>query len=373
VAALAFFTVSAGTEEYALPFLMIGLYIFVMYYFSPQQNVSLIDLIVLGFCFAFAVLIRLNMFPLWAGFCIVIFCEVIVKRRFALLGKYVLGFFAGAAIVCAPVFLYLKLNGIVDGFAYQVIFGSASQGFDGASMKQTVKNVYIIMNRSYSIVPLLWGVFSLIKKFYQRDFQFWMGYTFSYILAVLFLSFSSGDSHYNLTLIPFFIPPIAGLFEALYSTFSSIRKPNTFIALFLCVVFSEGLGKYIDDIVEIFTNHSGKELMQAGKMIDENTRDGDTIISLGINGYIYPFTQRRAASKYIYQGSGIDHFPGAREEFLSDVLQKKPTIIAVFTAEDSGSYDYLPEWYRPIFNLIELEYRLLSDDNGYALFIKNEL
>lgn len=139
-AALAFFTVCAGTEEYALPFLMIALYIFVKYYFSSQRDASLLDLIALGFCFAFAVFIRLNMFPLWAGFCIVIFLEAIVKRRFALLGKYLFGFCAGMVIVCVPVFLYLKLNGIISDFAYQVILGSASRGFSGTSVKQTAQN-----------------------------------------------------------------------------------------------------------------------------------------------------------------------------------------------------------------------------------------
>jgi hypothetical protein len=142
-------------------------------------------------------------------------------------------------------------------------------------------------------------------------------------------------------------------------------------AIFLCVAFSEGLTRYADNFIEIvFNNQSGKDLIRSGKMIDENTKDTDTIISLGINGYIYPFTQRRAASKYIYQGSGVDVFSGSRQEFLSDVLKKKPAIIAVFTAETDGNYDYLPEWYAPILSMVENEYRLLSDDNGYTLFIR---
>jgi hypothetical protein len=104
-------------------------------------------------------------------------------------------------------------------------------------------------------------------------------------------------------------------------------------------------------------------------MIDENTMPGDKIISLGINGYIYPFTQREAASKYIYQSSGIDRIPGSREKFLSDILTSKPTVIAIFSADDLR-YDYLPAWYQPVYELINKEYRLLSDENGYFLFIR---
>ena len=91
---------------------MISFYIFTKYFFSEQKNVSFFELAVLGFCFACAILIRLNMFPLWLGFCAVIFIEAIQERRFAALGKYIMGFCVGILIVAVPAFFYLKLNGI---------------------------------------------------------------------------------------------------------------------------------------------------------------------------------------------------------------------------------------------------------------------
>ena len=370
IVALVFFTVCAGTEEYTLPFLMVSLYLFTKYYFSPQKDISLPELIVLGICFACAVLIRLNAFPLWAGFCLVVFVSTIMQRRFKLLGKYVAGFCIGMLIVCAPVYFYLKQNGILADFLAQVIFGGAAQGFSGAGIKQTAKFFYIVINRCYSFAPLFWGIFLIITKRRKSDFPFYLGYTFSYILMVLFLSFSSGDSHYNMVLVPFFIPMFASFAGPLCSAFSEIKRKNIAIGVFLCIVFSEGLIKYTDDLVEIFHNDSGRQLISAGKMIDENTMLGDKIISLGINGYIYPFTQRQAASRYIYQGSGIDHFPRAREEFISDIINNKPAIIAIFSAEEGG-YDYLPRWYAPVYALIERDYRLLSDENGYFLFLHN--
>jgi hypothetical protein len=367
---LAFFTVCAGTEEYSLPFLMIALYIFTRYYFSPQQTISLIELIAAGICFACAVLIRLNMFPLWAGFCAVIFIESILKRRFALLAKSVFGFCAGIIIVFAPVFLYLKLNGILDAFIYQVIRGGAAKGFSGSGVKEIAKNFFIVFNRCYSFAPLFWGIFLAIKKYKQKEFTFYAAYVLAYILTLLFLSFSSGDSHYNVALVPFFVPALASMAGNLYAALSKLNGKNrtTVFVLFLCIIFSEGLLKYLDDSVEIFTNDSGKQLINAGKMIDENTKAGDKIISLGINGYIYPFTARTAASKYIYQGSGIDLLPESRNEFLSDILNGKPAIIAIFTAETNGRYDYLPDWYAPIYVMIENEYKMITDQNGYLLF-----
>jgi hypothetical protein len=366
-----FFTVAAGTEEYSLPFLTISLYLFTRYYFAPEQNIRLFELIILGICFTYAVLIRLNMFPLWAGFCMVIFVESILKRRFALLGKYILGFSVGIVFAAFPIFLYLKLNGILTDFFHQVIFGGAAKGFSGSGIKQLAKNVFIVLNRHYSFAPLFFGLFLVITKYKHKDFSFYLAYTFSYILMVLFLSFSSGDSHYNIVLIPFFIPALTSFCGILSSAFSGIKSKNIALAFFFCAVFSEGLFKYLDDLTEMFYNDSGKRLINAGKMIDENTGPADKIISLGINGYIYPFTKRDAVSKYIYQGSGIDHLPGAREEFLSDVLNNKPAVIAIFS-EDDLRYDHLPDWYEPLYKLIDEDYRLLSDENGYHLFINEQ-
>jgi hypothetical protein len=363
-----FFYVNAGTEEYSLPFLMLSFYIFARYFFSQRQDVSFLELIILGFCFACAVLIRLNMFPLWAGFCAVIFVEAIMKRRFMLLAKYVSGFCFGIIIVFIPVFLYLKINGIVDAFLEQVIFGGASKGFSGAGIKETVKKFYIVIDRNYSFVPIILGLFWIITKYKQPHFNFYLGYTISYFLMLLFLSFSSGDSHYNLVLIPFFIPAITFLVNLIDSAFFEVKAKNVVLALFFLFCFSEGLANYLYDLKRITSDESGKQLINAGKMIDENTRPGDKIISLGFNGYIYPFTKRDSVSKYIYQGSGLDYIPGARKEFISDVLTNKPAIIAVFTAED-GRGQIMDDWHAPIFEMMETEYRLLSDKNGFNLFI----
>ena len=368
---IAFFTVYAGTEEYSLPFLMVSMYLFTKYYFSPKQDINFGELIILGFCFTYAILIRLNMFPLWAGFCMVIFIEEIIKRRFIRLCKYISGFCLGIIIVFIPVFFYLKLNGIIEASLNQVIFGGAAKGFGGDGLKEIIKNFYFVVSRNFSVLPLVLGFFWMIIRFKQTRFNFYAGYTLSYLLMILFLSFSSGDSHYNMVLVPFFIPALVFFIDTLDSAFSAIKPRNAILVLFLCLVFSEGLVKYLYDLSKIIHDNSGSQLIKAGKMINENTKPGDSIISLGFNGYIYPFTQRNAASKYIYQGSGLDQIPGAREEFLSDVLTAKPAIIALFNAED-GIGQIMNDWHAPIFKMIDGEYRLLSDENGFKLFIKND-
>ena len=363
------FNVNAGTEEYSLPFLMISFFIFTKFFFSLEKETAFYEPLILGICFAAAIMIRLNTFPLWAGFCITIFIECIKKRRFAQLVKYVSGFLIGIIIIILPLFLYLYSNRIINSFFEQVIVGGASRGFGNEGIKDIVKNYYNEFNRNFSFFPLFFGIFSFIIKFKQAQFTFYCSYTITYLLMLLFLFFSSGDNHYNMILIPFFIPAIIFLFDFIDSAFHKLKVRSVILILFACFIFSEGIVNYLYDFSKIIHDNSGAQLINAGKMIDTHTKTGDKIISLGFNGYIYPFTQRDPASKYFYQGSGLDHIPGSQDEFKSDILTAKPAIIVLFTAEDGdGSGSIMPDWHEPIIKMIESDYRLLYNENGFKLF-----
>lgn len=367
IAALEFFVCPGGTEEYALPFLMASFYIFARYFFLPQNSVRFREIVVLGFCFACSVMIRLNMFPLWAGFCALIFIDCALKRRFLVLLKYVAAFCAGALIVCVPIYLYLSLNGIFDDFVTYVIKAGAQRGFDGGGLKNTAKTFFNTAWRGYSYIPLPFGIFMIITNAKKRFF--YAAYSVSHFLTLLFFSFNGGGEHYNLMLMPYYVPVLIVFFNAIENAFAAFRAKYVLMFCFFCLVFSWPVAKYADDFLEIFSNDSGRQLKLAGKMIDDNTGPDDEIISLD-KPYIYPFTRRKAVSRYIYQLSGMGYIPSAFDDFLNDVYQKRPKIIAIFTAED-GNADYLPGKFKPVLELISRDYRLLSDENGYILYIRN--
>jgi hypothetical protein len=362
--------VSAGTEEYSLPFLFISLYLFTKHYFSPKK-IMFFELTALGICFSCAILTRLNMFPLWAGFCLVILFESVFKRQYLQLLKYICAFLTGVITVFIPVFLYLRLNGIVYDCWNLVVMGGAAKGFSFSGLKDIVKNFYVLLNKNYSFLPLFFGILYIMKYFRRDMFTYYIGFSVSYFLMILFHSFSWGGNHYNTVFVPFFPAALTVLIDKLDFNFfrENIRKTALFI--FLCIVFSEGFAVLLFNMNRNFyyENDSGAMLIKAGKMLDENTKDGDKIISLGYDGYIYPFTKRNAASKYFYQGSGIDFINGAREEFISEILSVKPAIIVI--AAFYGNYQYLENWHKPVYEMMEREYYLLSRENGFIFYKRN--
>jgi len=357
--------VSAGTEEYSLPFLFISLYIFTKYFFSPERKIKFLELTALGICFSCAIMTRLNMFPLWAGFCFVIFLESVYKRQYLQLLKYICAFLTGIIIIFIPIFLYLRINGIINDFWNFVVVGGAAKGFNSSNLKDTVKNFYEVLNKNYSFLPLFFGIYFIMSYFRRNMFTYYLGFSVSYFIMILFLSFSWGGIHYNTVLIPFFPPALTVLINKIDFKFLRENIRKTALIFFLCIVFSQGFVMLLFNISRnlYYKNNSGSMLFNAGKMLDENTKDGDKIISLGYDAYIYPFTKRNPASKYFYQGSGLNLIPGAQEEFISEILSVKPAIIVISSL-------YMENWHKPVYEMMEREYFFFSEENDFIFYKK---
>ncbi|MCL2186303.1 MAG: hypothetical protein FWB86_10695 [Treponema sp.] len=363
-----FFYVNAGTEEYSLAFLMISLYIYTKHYFSGNKT-HLLEILALGVCFACSVMIRLNMFPLWAGFCLVIIIESAIKKEILNILKYVAFFSLGVLIVLLPIYLWMRHFGLFNDFYYNVILGGITRGFRLSVLNDFLKNFYLVLNRSFSFIPLCVGIIWFFIKYKNISSFYYIGFIISYFLSVIFLSFASGNSHYNLVLIPFFIPVISFLSDALLQLFSKIKYKYLVLALFFCITFSEGiirLSYYL-----FFNFDSGSQLRTAGKIIDDNTKPNDLMINLGWNGYIYPYTKRDYASKYIFQSEAFNHIPGANEEFVSAIMNNPPKVMTIYTANDGGGLQFRAGWHEKPYKLLETDYTLISDDYGIKIFLRN--
>jgi len=361
-----FFYEVAGAEEYSLPFMMISLYIFTKYYFT-QKNISSLEIIILGFCFAASVLIRINMFSLWLGFCAVIFIEMIIKRRFLELLKYILLFCTGILIITIPIILYLKVNNALTDYIQQNFITGSSRGFTCFSIKDFVKSFLTIINKNLCFSPLLAGFIWIIKDFAGKKRGYYIGYSLAFVLTVIFHAvIRTNYDHYNMTLTPFLVPALTFFSKEIYKYFLDIKNKKLCFSLFFCILFSAPIITGLYSLYNSFFIQSRNNLILTGKIIDEQTTEGDKIIFLGFPCRIYLFTQRDTASKYIYQTTGVNYEPNAQNEFMMDLYKNKPAIIIVENKE--GRYDYLPEWYAPIYDMIENEYQMITDKNGYFLF-----
>ena len=367
----AFFYQVAGTEEYALPFMMISLYIFTKYFFTKNEP-PVYELIILGICFTVCFFLRINMFPLWLGFCVIIFFESLINKKYFSLIKYILLFCIGILIIAVPILLYLYHNNALNDYIHQNFIAGKSRGFSISSSKEFVRNFFQIMGMHYCFLPLPIYYTWIVKKRENINIYLCLGLLLAYLLTVFFFATMRPIAlHNNIAFTTFLVPVFTFCINFLFNYFSNVKKKNIILLLFLCIVFAESISYYWWRLSQNFLDTSRKGLITIGKAIDQNTYIDDKIILLGDYCYIYLFTKRQSASRYVYQNAGLDNFiPNTREEFLHDIQENKPKIICI--TEQNGNYMYLPEWYSPIYSMIENEYRVLSSDNGYFLFIRDK-
>ena len=360
----------AGTEEYALPFMMISLYIFTKYFFTKKEP-PVFELIIVGICFAAAFLIRINMFPLWLGFCIIILIETLYNKKFLPLIKFVSFFCIGILIVIIPLYLYLYCNNAFSDYIHQNFIVGSSRGLSGFSIKEFVISFYKIIDKNYCWLPLPIYFIWIIKKQEKINVFLSAGLLLAYLLTVLFLAvILTSFRHYNLVLTPFLVPVFTFCSMPVYNYFSNVKNKKIALLVFVCIIFSQCFATWCWSVYNNMTDSSRNKSISMGKRIDQNTTMDDRIILLGKPYHIYLFTERLAASRYIYQGSGVNYDPNAQTEFLLDMQKNRPKIIGI--AEINGNYNHLPGWYSPVYTMIENEYRILSSDNGYFLFIRDK-
>jgi hypothetical protein len=370
-----FFYEVAGTEEYSLPFMMISFYIFTKYFFTQTESYKeppAYELIIIGICCAMSVFIRINMFPLWMGFCLVIFFQNIAEKQWICILKYILCFTLGILIVSIPVFLYLKNSNTLSDYINQNFFSGGSRAFTGFSIKDFVKSFLIIMYKNFCFIPLAAGFIWIVKKSEHIRLVYTLAYLLSYLLTIFFLAvIRTNFDHYNMTLTPFLIPGFTFLVRLCFSYFADRKHKNIVVLAFLGLLLAKEISLWFYDgyILINRKDTTRNDLIAAGNMIDRYTEPGDRIISLGFPCQIYLFTERQSASRYIYQTSGAAYDPQMQREFLLDLEKNKPKIIAV-RRDEQGRYDYLPGWYAPVYAMIAAEYRLLSDEHGFYLFIR---
>jgi hypothetical protein len=362
-----FFYEVAGPDEYTVPFMMISLYIFTKFFFT-KKDPPIYELIILGICFATSVFIRINHFPLWLGFCVVILIESLQKRSYFPLLKYVLFFLLGILIVTIPLISYLYINNAFSDYIHQNIIIGGSRGFTGFGILGFTKSFILIMEKGFCYVPLFVFYIWIYKK--QKEINIYLSFALllSYLLTIFFFAIiRTSFAHYNMLLVPFLVPAFVFCVKTVFGYFAIFKFKKLILLVLFCFVFFKDLLSWVIAGYETIKDTSRNELILTGKKIDQNTDVDDTIIFLGRSS-IYLFTERQSASRYIYQISGIRYDPNAQGAFLHDLQENDPKIIVI--GNNDGQYAYFSDWYSHVYSMMENEYRLLSSEDGHFLFIR---
>lgn len=153
-----------GLEGYMLPFIVYSLYILVRYLMTNEYRT--VEIVLVGFSFAFVFLTKANMIGLWIVFALYMLVTFLTQKKFAELGQLILHFIMGALLLVIPVSIYLWVNGAFYEMIYQSIILNFIYSKDAAMamMKEMVEWYLKESNSFYLNLCMIVSTFIFWKK-----------------------------------------------------------------------------------------------------------------------------------------------------------------------------------------------------------------
>lgn len=329
---ITFFVDEGGniTEEYALPWISLSLYIVFKFFITKEYKNF--HIIALGVSFTIVFFLRVNMVGLWGALIIVILMYLVKSKRIADIFKCSLLFILGCLLVIVPITIYLlTTNSLKDMIDYYFAFNIT---YTGSHSKKGIITFFLDIITSSASIFIFFIVYSLIINYKNK--VLWVNnitLLFAYLSATI-----SGRSypHYGIILIPFFIIPtvltISPFLEKTKEISMPIAKKRTLtfviILSLLCVVLYPSYFFYV----------KLKEPKTPDKLLDylsSETSDGDDVLILGNKVYNYINSNRYTKNKFFYQEPPIDISDKLYEEFITDLVSEPSDYIINLKSEDS--------------------------------------
>ena len=279
-------------EEFALPFILISLYLYIDLYLNKDNLLQITSKksLIIGICCGFVLMLRINMAVVWLVYSVFIFFDLLKKDRKALL-KYITYFIIGNLIVIIPFCIYLLINDAFGDFIHQYIIFNFIYSAENTS---SIENSFLYFA---TISPVL--IFCLILFFIKSENKKLKYINFIFFIMTFIIVILPGNefAHYGIILLPAYIYPLCNMCDFL------IKRKIYFIVivLFMSIIFCSDIFYTIFKIIYINTytyQNGAKEIIE---YINTEKEENDKLVVLGNYCNFYIETNLEPCSKYVYQ------------------------------------------------------------------------
>ena len=358
------------TEEYAMPFISIGNYVFLTFFMN--NKCSPLKLCACGFSFAVVLFLRVNMVAMWGVFCLAILIILLAKNNIKELLIYTGWFMVGVCVVVAPIICWLGINDALKDFwfdyiQFNLVYSSSEGG--RATFAAQWDSFYVFFNTTIFAISFMSTIFLTIKS--KRPL--WILYAFMMISNLILICISGMQyPHYGMILIPIVIIPIGGMISFL-SEYSKNQPIGAYLfaGFLLCSFIWSDWVSVINITGKTFISrkedHISADVRNMAELIKSNTSANDAISVYGNRDVLYVVSERVHATKYSYQFPIGTVYPAIIEEYWQELHEELPQIIVI----TQGHYD---EFVKSFFESEHYELLWAEDNdiinNGNSMFKK---
>jgi hypothetical protein len=374
-------------EEYALPLMFISLYSYTRFFLKPDSeaaadNLRRVEISILGACCGASLLLKVNMFTIWAIFTAVIFFRETARRNFTFIIRYTVWFLAGASAVFAPFVAYLLAKDAFSEFLYQnFTFNFKYSKQAGTPGLYRDNFVLVFTNKANIWLYFLFSAVAVFRGPKHARFPFYLAVFLSMLASLLMiLKTPYLGARNQLVLLPLFLLVLAPVLAGFLIFFN--RWSKTILVLVCIPIFLmpttvglktvRGIMRPERDVSHGFRRH---KMEQVRAVVEGKVRSGETVTALGSNCSMYFYTGlvSSLASKYAYQFPVGDVDARIVREYEADILARKPKLIFVAwpymdkQPDKEADMAAVRKLFPGIAALLETEYAKLHVEKGLAV------
>ena len=315
------------TEEHALPWIAISVYIFNLFFLSGRY--TLLQILALGFSCMVVLLLQGNLITVWVAFVPVVLIILLKEKRFADIGRCILFFVLGMILAVVPVIIWAWHDGFL----------------------KTMWDIYIKFNFEYSdnMAPGLQGYLELtadtlnriwpgivaltVALLYDRKNKLQWLNVWLIAVSIVLTQVSGRDSpYYRIVILPALVLPFTGFFDALWSLYGrgKEQRRNDAIVVLSCLLLAGAAAahRYRSNL-----GNTGDEGVV--RYLKENTEESDTVLTIGNYAWPYIAANRTTENRFFFQWPPIQVSDELYEEFLLE-LQTHPSDVVILPESENS-------------------------------------
>lgn len=322
------------TEEYAMTFISIALFIFLDY--LNNGKISNLRLIICGFCLGCTLLLRPNMIASWAVMCTAILIKTLINKNWLALRRFVGWFSLGMSIIIVPIIIWLGVNDALEQFWKDyIIFNNLYVSYESEMVLFQAKwnSFFTFFNTTVYLIALS----SLIFIGKTRDCFLNITYIVYMLITLWFMCLSGMTyGHYGMVLIPAVVYPLALIFSEIerieINNISKVIEAIVSIYM-LSVIIIPNWVELIETIPSTYAvkdiDHKTEITKAVTEIIDLNTTADETISVYGNWDIIYVLSNRKHATRYSYQFPVGQIMPEIMDEYINQLQDELPHFIVI--------------------------------------------
>jgi len=339
------------TEEWALPYISIALYIFVAD-LKGHKSINITRLFVLSLTFALTLMLRVNLVAIWAGFGIVLLIKWIKEKKFNEIIKYLSFILLFIFLSLLPFILYLFYTGTLsDAFYIVIVFNMFEYGPATENIFRSGFKILLGVTYYLNVIPVILVIYMFLR---EKTMLNW-GLMVAFAITIVSCSIGGRYNHYFIIFTPLLVIPHAYIFTIIRDSFPKMKNICLLI-LFIFYSYSSTRTQ-VKIILENFSEQgysahslSPSTMKKLKEVIIQNSQIDDKILVNTLHAYIYLYSDRNCATRFLFPLKDSSLF---EKNYVTEVSKALPELIIEFSNEYFGDALSLKALLNEKYHLIE--------------------